>query len=73
METKTRRRAKMHGKNREVNGGWRHIRYQEVPWLNVSGFWLERAGFKIGDQVEIMIEENKLIIKNLSTDGDKRA
>lgn len=37
---------------------------QQVPWLNVSGLWLERAGFKTGDQVEITIDNNQLIIKN---------
>lgn len=43
---------------------------QEVPWLNVSGLWLERAGFKTGDQVEITIDNNQLIIKNCGTNGD---
>jgi len=34
-----------------------------VPWLNVSGDWLQQAGFEIGDQIEIMVGENELHIK----------
>ena len=39
--------------------------YKEVPMLTLSGVWLERNGFKIGDSVEITIQEHKLIIKSL--------
>ena len=35
---------------------------RDVPWLNVSGLWLERAGFGIGQQVEIAVENRKLTI-----------
>jgi hypothetical protein len=38
---------------------------KNVPWLNVSGIWLEQAGFKVGGQVEITVEQNQLIIKAL--------
>ncbi len=34
-----------------------------VPWLNVSGDWLQQAGFAIGDQIEITVGENELHIK----------
>lgn len=36
---------------------------KEVPWLNVSGIWLRKAGFEVGDQVEITIKPNELHIK----------
>ena len=36
---------------------------RDVPWLNVSGLWLERAGFGIGQQIEISIEDRQLTIK----------
>jgi len=42
-----------------------------VPWLSVSGIWLAQAGFNIGDQVEIIVSENQLII-NPTSDGDQR-
>ncbi|PVD49352.1 hypothetical protein DC498_25475 [Terrimonas sp.] len=58
------RRVKLHGKNRPSgHGGWLCNTYKAVPWLNVSGLWLEQAGFKVGDAVEITVEQNTLIIK----------
>jgi toxic protein SymE len=63
------RKVKLHSKYRAVNGGWINSGYQAIPWLNVSGQWLERAGFKAGDPVEITIENNTLTIKNMATDG----
>ena len=60
METKT-RKVRLYRKYRWLEST---SVAQEVPWLNVSGLWLERAGFKTGDQVEITIDNNQLIIKN---------
>jgi hypothetical protein len=37
--------------------------YKRVPWLTVSGIWLEQAGFNIGSIVEIITSENQLIIR----------
>lgn len=42
-----------------------HNGLKEVPWLNVSGVWLEQAGFNIGLQVEIIVRDQELIIKPL--------
>jgi len=36
-----------------------------VPWLNVSGVWLEELGFKVGDTVNITTREKLLIIEPL--------
>lgn len=47
--------------------------YKYLPWLNLSGVWLEQAGFAIGDQLEITVSNGYLEIKNLSTHGDQRA
>jgi len=33
-----------------------------VPELKVSGVWLEAAGFKVGEQVTIIVRENELTI-----------
>jgi len=35
------------------------------PKLTLSGNWMEKAGFKIGEKVIIVIEEDTLIIKKL--------
>lgn len=71
MADKRTRQVKLHGRSRPLTGGWGYHPYKVVPWLNVSGVWLEKAGFKIGDQVEITIEDNLLLIKNCTAHGDK--
>lgn len=67
MRTKTSRLVKLQGKYRPLSNEWNGTRI--IPWLNVSGLWLEQAGFRPGHQVEIMVMNNQLIIKNLSADG----
>jgi len=37
-----------------------------VPELRLCGVWLERSGFKIGEQVQIIIKEQEIIIKPVS-------
>ncbi|MBN8721248.1 MAG: SymE family type I addiction module toxin [Sediminibacterium magnilacihabitans] len=70
MAMKTIRKAKLHYKHRVTGGDWsRPGRCQTIPWLNVCGLWLEQAGFKVGDPVEIRVEENMLTIKNCAVDG----
>jgi toxic protein SymE len=44
---------------------------KDVPWLNVSGVWLERAGFYVGDQVEITVQQGKLTIRQKGSYGDQ--
>jgi toxic protein SymE len=34
-----------------------------VPELRLCGIWLERSGFKIGEQVQIIIKDQEIIIK----------
>ena len=36
---------------------------RNLPWLNLSGLWLERAGFGADQKVEIRIEDKQLTIK----------
>jgi len=35
------------------------------PKLNISGNWLNKAGFEVGEKVKIEVFENKLIITKL--------
>ena len=55
------KRMKLHGKSR------RNITQpsRDVPWLNVNGLWLERAGFCVGQVIEIEVSDRRLIIKAL--------
>ena len=57
------KRAKLHGKYRSQC--YRSSVNRNLPWLNLSGIWLEQAGFCIGQQIEIRIEDKQLIIKAL--------
>jgi len=69
---KTIRRARIHGLYRR--GIVRVFTGQDssktVPWLNVNGLWLEQAGFKIGDPIQIDVRRNQLVIKKLPAHGD---
>ncbi|NML40426.1 type I toxin-antitoxin system SymE family toxin [Chitinophaga sp. G-6-1-13] len=33
-----------------------------VPWLNLSGAWLEKAGFDVGDNIAIAVRKNAIKI-----------
>ena len=70
MIQQNKRKVKLHSKYRPLaSNEWPY--YKQIPWLNVSGVWLERAGFRAGNQVEIIVTENQLVIKNCSTDADR--
>ena len=58
------RKVKLHSQSRPSQQS--HNGIKQVPWLNVSGVWLEQAGFNIGLQVEIIVRDQELIIKPLS-------
>ena len=60
MAGKTTKTIKLQPKHRALSWG-----SKIVPWLSVSGVWLEQNGFKAGDTVIITIENNQLIIKPL--------
>jgi toxic protein SymE len=36
-----------------------------VPELRLCGQWLEQSGFRIGEQVQVTIKEQEIIIKPL--------
>ena len=62
------RLIKLHGKYQTVKDHWNGGR--DVPWLNISGLWLEQAGFKVGDQLEIVVGRRVLKIKKKAAHGD---
>ena len=72
MRTKTTRRAKVHGLYRPTARRWGSYNPGKyVPWLNVNGLWLEQAGFKVGDRIEISVKNKELTIKKLSAHGNR--
>jgi len=63
QKSKQVRQLKVYGKNHAR----KYSCYRELPWLNLSGVWLAKAGFNIGDGVEITIANGRLIVQNLGT------
>jgi hypothetical protein len=56
-------------KNRELRIGYRVRRnvFREVklvPEIKLMGNWLEAAGFAIGEGVEVIVQQGKIIITN---------
>ena len=39
-----------------------------VPWLQLKGHWLERAGFEIGAPISVRVMEGCLVLTAESTD-----
>ncbi len=75
MTNKSIRQVKLHSKFRLSERGWTKAESmgQVVPWLNVSGRWLDQAGFHAGSQVQIEVKQNQLIIKKVTGHGTHRA
>lgn len=46
-------------------------KYRNVPWLSISGMWMEAAGFSVGDYIHITVYKGKLIITQLLTAGEQ--
>lgn len=55
MKDKKNRRLKVYGQSNGYN-------YQDVPTIVLKGKWLEAAGFDIDDQIEVSVEQNKILI-----------
>ena len=36
---------------------------KRVPQIKISGEWLERLGFNIGDEIEVRCEKGRLVIE----------
>ena len=48
-------------------GTYRDVNGDEVakPQINLNVKWLEKAGFNVGDQIEVIVAENELVIRKL--------
>lgn len=58
MEDKKNRRLRVYGQSNGYN-------YEDVPTIVLKGKWLETAGFKIQDRLQIVVEQEKIIIKKV--------
>lgn len=59
------RQVKIHALYRPEVARWspKYDSGRYVPWPRVNGLWLEKAGFKIGDRIEIVVKNNRLVIR----------
>lgn len=39
-----------------------------VPLIELKGYWLEQAGFMIGNEVQVFMNDRELIIRTASTE-----
>lgn len=37
-----------------------HTPWRKIPWINLKGYWLEQAGFEIGTQYRIEVQNKNL-------------
>jgi len=63
----TSRQIKLHPRHRALSWG----RYKIVPWLTLSGVWLETLGFHAGEWVRITTRERLLIIEPLEGSAEE--
>src|SRR5690242_9740809 len=52
-----------------ADGAYRY-REQVVPYIRMSGQWLERLGFRRGDRIEITEEPERLVLTVLHEEGE---
>jgi len=57
MQKKESRQLKVYGLNRSDN--------KEIPQLRISGIWIEKLGFKVGDTINVITRDRLLIIEPL--------
>ena len=58
MNEKKTRRLKVYGQS---NG----YSYQDVPTIVLKGKWLEAAGFNIKDQLQVIVEKDKILVQKV--------
>ena len=52
------RRLKVYGQSNGYN-------YQDVPTIVLKGKWLEKAGFSIEDQIQVIVEYGKILVQKV--------
>lgn len=50
-----------HTRDRRRDGFWAGTR--KVPYLHLSGVWLQQAGFPIGGQVRLQVQDGRIVIE----------
>jgi len=59
------KQVKIQGKYRASQSKYLGASGKEVPWLSLSGVWLEQSGFNIGDCVRVVSRSGLLVIERV--------
>jgi len=68
LTTKARRELQIRGQERLSCSRWAGMagtKLRSAPTIRLIGLWLEEAGFRIGERVEIEVSHGRLVLKPL--------
>ena len=65
------KQVKVQGKYRPSQSRCSGTSGKEVPWLNLSGIWLAKMGFNIGDVVRIVSRSGLLLIERMDLSAEE--
>ena len=57
------RKSYYHYQHSDFQPRHRHIGCQPVPWVQIKGYWLNQAGFTIGTQLSVKVEQGCIVIR----------
>ncbi|WP_170134694.1 SymE family type I addiction module toxin [Steroidobacter cummioxidans] len=46
-----------------------HVRSEPMPFLRLQGRWLDQAGFPIGAQVQVQVNQGRLVLEVIGAVG----
>jgi len=64
-QSKARRQLKIVGQERLSHSRWAGMagtRLRSAPKIRLTGLWLEEAGFRIGERVEVDVKPGRLVL-----------
>jgi hypothetical protein len=63
MRNEHKKTIKIQSRSRKREG--LNVKYSRVPSITLSGLWLERQGFSIGERVEVRVKGNQIILTKI--------
>ncbi len=72
MAKKNNKQVKVQAKYRPSQSRCMGASGKNVPWLNLSGVWLEEAGFNIGDMVSVVRRSGLLLLERIEFSDEEK-
>lgn len=63
MDKEHKKTIKIQSRSRKREG--LNVKYSRVPSISLSGLWLERQGFSTGEQVEVRVKGNQIMLTKI--------